>query len=182
MAADAAMFFPIPESKKLADIIFIGTRTDYRENILNQLGDFDLRVYGPGWRNSSLRKHQVFPEAFGAKTNMLYNSARINLNIHNWIGKGSQMNLRLFEVPATMNFLLTDWVAEIDDAYVDGEHLICWRSVDELKQKIPYYLNNQVLRDKISRQGYDHFVKRHTYKNRAVQLLEYINRLPDAGA
>jgi spore maturation protein CgeB len=53
------------------------------------------------------------------------------------------MNLRLFEVPAARGFLLTDWVAEIDGAYRQNEHVVCWRTLDELRSKIAYYLAHE---------------------------------------
>jgi spore maturation protein CgeB len=170
-SADTRMFRPLANVRPFADVIFVGTRTDRREEILGRLQDFDMRVYGPGWRKSSLRRSCVYPEAFGSLTNRVYNSARINLNIHAWFGHGSAMNLRLFEVPAAGAFLLTDWVAEIDAAYVDGEHLACWRDLGELREKIAYYLAHEAERRRIARQGREHFLRNHAYTTRVETVL-----------
>jgi len=82
-SANTDLFYPLPVSQPLADVIFVGTHSAYRESIIMQLQDFDIRVYGPGWRKSKLRKTMIFPEAFGKKTNEIFNRAKINLNIHN---------------------------------------------------------------------------------------------------
>jgi spore maturation protein CgeB len=171
-SADPEIFFPIPESTRIHDLTFIGTHSAWRESILSRLQDFDLRVHGPGWKRSSLRKDCIFPEAFGTQTNLLFNRTRINLNIHNWFGKGTAMNLRLFEVPAAGAFLLTDWVEEIDGSYVDGEHLVCWRTVDELRERISCYLQNDVARERIALAGREHFLGNHSYERRAAFILE----------
>jgi len=173
-SADPEMFFPLPQARPVADVIFVGTRTDYRESILAQLTDLDLRVYGPGWKRSTLPQHLSFGPAFGAKTNWVYNHARVNLNIHGWFGQGSAMNLRCFEVPAAGAFLLTDWVAEIDTAYREGEHLACYRSVDELRDKLRFYLAQPEARARIAAAGREHFLAHHSYEARARELLARI--------
>ena len=85
------------------------------------------------------------------------------------------MNLRLFEVPASGGFLLTDWIAEIDGAYTEGEHIACWRSVAELRDKITYYLAHEGERWEIARRGREHFLRYHTYAARVRQILDCLN-------
>ncbi|TCV84284.1 CgeB family protein [Sulfurirhabdus autotrophica] len=174
-AADTHTFYPLPHSTSLADIIFVGTHSPYRESIVQQLQDFDLRVYGPGWHKAQLRKSCVYPEAFGKKTNEIFNQTKINLNIHNWFGQGSAMNLRLFEVPAAGGFLLTDWVAEIDDAYTEDKHIACWRNVEELRTKINYFLAHEEERQLIAKQGNQYFLQHHSYIARAQLMLSYLS-------
>jgi spore maturation protein CgeB len=166
-SASPATFYPLPAQPPLADLTFIGTHSPYRESILAQLQDFDLRVYGPGWGKSTLDKDKIYPEAFGALTNEIFNRSRINLNIHNWFGLGSAMNLRLFEVPAAGGFLLTDWVDEIAGTYQDGRHIACWRSVAELRDKIAYYLGHEAERLAIAQAGREHFLRHHSYSTQA---------------
>ena len=84
------------------------------------------------------------------------------------------MNLRLFEVPASRGFLLTDWVAEIDDAYRPDEHLVCWWTPDELRAKVEYYLAHAAERREIAARGHEHFLRHHTYAARAVELLDHL--------
>ena len=173
-SADLGLFHPLTSRQPLADVIFVGTHSIYRESIMVQLQDFDIRVYGPGWRKSKLKNNMIFREAFGKRTNEIFNSAKINLNIHNWFGRGTAMNLRLFEVPAAGGFLLTDWVAEIDDAYEEGTHLSCWRDIDELRGKLTYYLEHEAERIDIARKGREHFLKYHSYVARVKRLLTCI--------
>jgi spore maturation protein CgeB len=173
-SASTAIFYPLPVLPPLADLTFIGTYSPYRECILAQLQDFDLRVYGPGWGKSALDKDKIYPEAFGALTNEIFNRSRINLNIHNWFGQGSAMNLRLFEVPAAGGFLLTDWVDEIAGTYQDGRHIACWRNVAELRDKIAYYLAHEAERLAIAQAGREHFLLHHSYATQAKFFLDTI--------
>lgn len=168
-AADPNLFFPITGAEKLIDISFIGTHSAYRESIVKNLLDFNVQVFGPGWiKNSSLPRKHTNEGAFGNKTNEIYNQSRINLNIHNWFGLGSAMNLRLFEVPLASAFLLTDWVAENDEAYQDSVHICNFRTTDELREKVAFYLSNPAVREKIAVAGRAHALDHHTYDQRAI--------------
>ena len=176
-AASESRFFPATGGTS-ADIVFVGTHSAFRETVLAQLTDFDLHVYVPGWKkNSSLPRHHLHNEIFGEQTNLIYNTARINLNIHNWFGRGSAMNLRLFEVPCSGGFLVTDWVAEIDGAFVDGKHLACYRDMADLRQKISYYLTNAADRQRIATAGRAHVLANHTYRQRAAQFDAWCDQL-----
>jgi spore maturation protein CgeB len=174
-SADTGSFHPLPGTVPDADVSFVGTWSPHRQSVLAPLQDLDLRVYGPGWHKSSLRRSCIHPEMFGAKTNEVFNRSRINLNIHNWFGRGAAMNLRLFEVPASGAFLLTDWIAEVDGAYTEGQHLECWRTPAELREKIAYYLAHEAERSEIARRGRQHFLNHHTYAARVRQVLERLD-------
>ncbi len=167
-AADPNLFFPL-ETEKSIDISFIGTHSVYRESIVKHLLDFNVQVFGPGWaKNSSIARKHTNEGVFGGKTNEIYNQSRINLNIHTWFGAGSAMNLRLFEVPLAGAFLLTDWVAESDEAYEDGVHISNFRTPDELREKVAFYLSNPMERERVAASGRTHALAHHTYDQRAV--------------
>lgn len=174
-AVDLEMFRPLKQ-KNLYDLSFIGTLSERRETILKPLCSRGLHVFGPGWRkNSVLPSKCTHTEVFGSGTNRIFNQSQINLNIHNWFGVGTAMNLRLFEVPAAGGFLLTDWVAEIDDWFEDGRDLVCWRDPSELPELINYYLANSKERQRIAHRGYTRVVAEHSYLQRARTLLQHLS-------
>lgn len=174
-AADPEVFFPLPDARQTVDVAFVGTHSPGRERVVVGLREFDTHVYGSAaWRAAPIDPSRVHPGAFGPRTNEVFNRARINLNVHRWVGQGTAMNLRLFEVPASRGFLLTDWVAEIDDAYRPGEHLVCWRTPGELRAKVEYYLAHEDERREIAARGHEHFLRHHTYLVRARELLEHL--------
>jgi spore maturation protein CgeB len=177
-AVNEKLFFPIVPRPALSDVGFVGTHSPYRESILQQLLDYDLKVYGPGWKkNSTMPARCVDDEVFGERTNMVYNSSRINLNIHTWFGVGSAMNLRLFEVPCAGAFLLTDWVDEINGSFVENEHIACYRNVAELKERLDYFLAHETERARIAAAGRAHVLASHTYRSRAVIFDQWCDQL-----
>ena len=171
-AADPEVFFPLPGARDAIDVAFVGTHSPGRQDVVAGLQEFDTHVYGSAaWRAAPIDPSRVHPGAFGPRTNEVYNRARINLNVHRWVGEGSAINLRLFEVPAARRFLLTDWVEEIDGAYRPDEHVVCWRTMGELREKVAYYLAHADERREIAARGHEHFLRHHTYEVRARELL-----------
>lgn len=170
-SASTALFRPLGLARDL-EVAFLGTHSERRAALLSELREFPVHVFGPGWNKAPLDgKIRTHPPAFGEAANRIYNRARINLNVHNWAGVGSAVNLRLFEVPAAGGFLLSDWVDEIDGSYVEGRHLACFRSVAELQEALERYLSRPAEREAIAAAGRQHFLANHTYKVRAQQVL-----------
>lgn len=176
-SASTTLFRPLGVGRDFK-IAFVGTRTPPREALLAELREFPIELFGPGWTKSPLGgKIRTHPAAFAEAANRIYNRAEINLNVHNWTGVGSAVNLRLFEVPAAGAFLLTDWVDEISDCYVEGEHLVCFRGLTDLKEKLERFLHRADERERIARAGREHFLAHHAYEVRARQVLERLREL-----
>ena len=73
------------------DVAFVGTHSPRRESVVVGLQSFDTHVYGSAaWRTARIDQSRVHPGAFGPRTNEVFNSARINLNVHTWFGRGAQ--------------------------------------------------------------------------------------------
>ncbi|THB75070.1 MAG: hypothetical protein D6B28_00945 [Gammaproteobacteria bacterium] len=170
--------------RKRYDISFLGTHSAYREEMLSQLEVNGLHIFGPGWqknssisqwhKNDNIDSVQLHPGAFGRHTNLVFNQSKVNLNIHNWFGKGHAMNLRLYEVPAAGGFLLTDWVEEIDKYFEQDKHVVCFKSVEEMNEKAKFYVNNDQARNTIADAGYEHVLKHHSYDARIRDLINII--------
>jgi spore maturation protein CgeB len=170
-SADPALFFPRPGLRRDIDLSFVGTRSDRRAETVDALRGFRTHVFGSGWAAGDVPEAVVLgPKLLTAEFNAVINRSRINVNVHRWFGRGTAMNLRLFEVPAAGGFLLTDWVSEIDDCYVEDRHLACWRSFEELRDKAAFYLAHDAARERIARAGHEHFIARHSYRERARWL------------
>lgn len=175
-AVDTDCFYHLNTNKKY-DISFIGTYAKIREQKLQQLKN-DVFAFGPGWTKKTTGNKNIIPKApvFGDKTALVYNQSIININIHMWHNIGSAMNLRLFEVPACKAFLLTDWVDEIDDYFTPGVNIEVWHDLDELNDKVSFYLKNNSAREKITNASYHHVLKNHTYINRCDIILNEIGK------
>jgi len=96
------------------DICFVGSNYPERLDVIKDLPEFDLRVWGSGWDSaneySSLHKLFAKEEIFSKEMVSLYNARKIVLNIHHNEMKygGMKANWRVYEATGCGAFLLTD--------------------------------------------------------------------------
>jgi glycosyltransferase involved in cell wall biosynthesis len=84
------------------------------------------------------------------------------------------INMRVFETLSTGSFLLTNWLPTLGDLFEDGEHLVTYKTLDEMVEKAKYYLEHDNEREKIAKSGYEEFISKHTYRHRIEKILEII--------
>ena len=105
----------------------------------------------------------------------LYNTSKIVLNITNWDpARYLALNQRVFDVPATGAFLLTDYSPELEEHYRIGEEIVCYRDVDELKDKARYYLAHDSEREAIARRGYERALTLPTIRDRMAEMIRVV--------
>jgi len=129
------------------------------KKLLNQ---DDLTAYSKCWRGFIETEEDL------AK---VYNSSKINLNIH-FQGKSS-LNYSVFAILASGGFLLTD---ERDDLkeYFEQRHLDTYKNVNDLIDKIDFYLKNLNIAQKIARLGKFEVIENHDFSARARYVLKKI--------
>jgi spore maturation protein CgeB len=81
-----------------------------------------------------------------------------------------QIKGRNFEVPGCGGFFLTDYVKGLEEFYQPDGDIVCYRSTDELIEKIHYYLSHEEERNRIASNGYKVTMERHTYVHRFNHL------------
>jgi len=99
---------------------------------------------------------------------------RIGLNLK---GFGSD-TVRYWELPAHGTLLLSQRLdIVIENDFVDGESALFFDTVEEMKSKVRFCMNNGSYADSIRSKGHEHFKKFHTSKARAEQLLYKIKKV-----
>jgi spore maturation protein CgeB len=182
-AADTELHRPDAAGEALPDlahaVAFIGTWRAEREALLEQLADFDLRVWGNDyWKRrtrpgSSLRACWGGRPLVGAEFAQACARSQVMLNVMDpvtWPGP----NMRTFELPACQAFALVERSPAVLDLFCEGETIECFASVEEARDKIRYYLDHEAARQRIAQAGYRFVVEAgHTYVDRARQVLTW---------
>jgi spore maturation protein CgeB len=97
----------------------------------------------------------------------LFNRSRINLNLNNAVDASfKQIKGRNFEVPACGGFLLTETAENLDDYFRYGDEIVTYEGLDELIDRIRYYLANAEARERIAAAGHARALAEHTYAHR----------------
>ena len=142
-------------ASKKRDICFIGhinseNRIEMLDRALKEFPDF---FYGQ-------RKFE--------KASRIYKESRIVLNN----SMKDDVNMRTFETMASGSFLMTDNIIYMDELFQDRKHCALYEDLDDMVEKIHYYLDNPKERERIAKVGYEEVMRRHTFKSRIKLMLE----------
>jgi len=164
--------------KYRSQISFVGTMKFDREEVLSQLTDFDLGIWGY-WRKKNPQLARCYREmhSFGEEATKIYNASDIVLDINQ--GNENQhfyVTPRVFEVPACRAFLLTEENPSLSKLYEIGQEIVCYRDEKELRTLIKYYLAYPEERMRIARRGQERAYGDHTYEKRLSQILSFIEK------
>lgn len=85
------------------------------------------------------------------------------------------LNMRVFETLGCRRLLLTDRIANgLEELFTDGKHLVIYDSLEDLSEKVQYYLEHSDKREKIASAGQKEVYEKHTYLHRAEEILEVV--------
>ena len=190
--ADVTRYHPLTVEKKY-DVTFVGADHVNRLPILNEISRFcaengwSFGVLGPFRSFQRLlrgrRVRREFPWLAQAivcnrkltpdEVNGVYNSSRINLNIHHEQSVEG-VNPRTFEIPASGGFQLVDRKPSLNRALSEGQEVACYEGMDDVKEKIRYYLSHAAEREKIAVAGMERVHACHTFRNRCRTVLDLV--------
>ena len=171
-----------------SDVSFMGAGYPNRRIAFRELVGHDLKIWGTEWEGD----HVLMPlvQMGGARVSSedcvkIFNATTINLNLHSSVQAkelvtgGDFINPRTFELAACGAFQLVDRRTLMTDAFADDE-LATFGSMDELKEKITYFLEHPEQRESFIRKGRERVLREHTYQARMQTLLEFTaERIPD---
>jgi hypothetical protein len=157
---DETVQYKINDVKKDIDILFVGNILPRRRLILDEL-----------------KKYFNITEAsvYGKEMTEYFNRAKIVLNIH--AAEYSDTETRIFEALGCGSFVLSEKLSE-DNPFKNGEHFVEVENLDELKEKLDYYLKNDDEREKIALRGYKEVLSKHTYTIRAGEMVDIFKKYP----
>jgi len=101
----------------------------------------------------------------------IVNRSKININFADQPDGVLGLKNRIFEILGMGGFLLTEWSYNLDEYFDDGIHLVSFKTVEDLREKIHFYRYKDSLRVKIAEQGYLHAHKCCRYEDRVREML-----------
>ena len=99
--------------------------------------------------------------------------SKINLNITSRSVE-SGIAQRVWDILAVGGFCLTNWQPELEEYLVPGKDLDVYHNLDELVEKVDYYLKHEEARKRIGINGYQKVRKYHTYEKRLKSVFDQI--------
>lgn len=197
VAHDPTTYYPQdPLEEKNVDICFVGSLRGYVahrrmiiRNIAKEFRDARITVwtdrgrwYSPHhfasnlismrWKNCAV-KLGVFQHS---EINELYNHSKICLNMHHSQSRKAA-NPRNFEILGAGGFLLTDRDLSYLKGLREGKEYEKYTSMNDLVDKIRYYLDNEEDRKRVEAAGHSTAERWHTYACRAHEIIDDLESL-----
>ena len=166
-----------------AEISFVGAGYYNRHVFFQGLLDFDLKIWGTGWNSGSAVGRFVQEGGRRVSTResvKIFNCSTININLHSSTyhkginPAGDFVNPRTFEIASCGGFQLIDSRSHLHELFEPGQEIVCFESIEDLREKIAFYLSHPEEREHIAMRAQKRAHRDHAYQKRMAQALELI--------
>ncbi len=103
--------------------------------------------------------------------NDFYNQSLINFNMTSLQMKNA-VNQRVFDVPATNSFLLTDYKKQLHEVFDLKEDIAVFEDVEEIPDLCKFFLANKSQTQKMAKRAMNKVLAHHTYEQRIVKMID----------
>jgi hypothetical protein len=158
--------------EKTIDVSFVGQCYGNRAAVVNELRNRGIAVqaYGIGWPGGSLTTEEMV---------RMYSKSKINLGFGGIAGYKDTYCLkgRDFEIPMSGGLYLTEDHPELRLAFHPGEEILTYSGIDDLMQKIKYYLAHPAAAEAIRIKGHQRSLAEHTWEKRFAKIFRLLRIL-----
>jgi spore maturation protein CgeB len=149
----------------------------YRKRIIGQICDFGPRLYGDeGWKMvigdgcNCIHKRRI---GYYSELPKLFNACLINLSLPTTPIK-TGVSSRIFDILSCGGFVIAAYRSDIANLFKLDEEVVCFHDIDDLREKIDYYLAHPKEREEIARRGQQKVLKRDTYRDRMMEMVRIL--------
>ncbi|HWR04055.1 MAG TPA: glycosyltransferase [Humidesulfovibrio sp.] len=161
---------------------------DYRLSCVLATLPFSPLIAGdPGWKDllQGRQGYRLHPEiGYYEELPGFYPQSEVNFNCTSVQMKGA-VNQRVFDVPASGAFLLTDSRAQLETMFEPGREMAIYKSPEEAAELLARHLADDAGRTRMAAAGRARVLAEHTYEHRLTALIrafdEHFPNRPAAG-
>jgi len=169
LASSPDIFYNKTTNNRAIDILFIGNKYGIRGEIIKklQISGLDVVCFGKGWGTKYLDTQGMASVSKSAKIIIGVGTVGYSKDVFT-------LKLRDFDSVMSGALYITHRNPTLDELFGEGVGIECYGDIDELKNKISYYLTHNKKRLKIAKLGQEIAVRRHTWDIRIQYLIKDI--------
>lgn len=196
-AANTAIYKP-KDYEDIPRVSFVGGKTPAREALVTKLEAKGVAVdaFGGGWPGGRVSDEKMLRLFSGSKINLALNPPpgrwtrnaigrlflhpsidHIMPDLHLIANAESffhqnipQIKARHFEIPACGGFVIAGRADDIENYYTPGKEIVLYDTVDDLAEKVGYYLSHDEERARVAKAAYQRTIEEHTYEKRFREI------------
>ena len=159
-----------------ANVVFAGRASPRREELLSEVVEFGLALWGRGWRKTSLRAYCRGEKLSDRDYVRAYAGASVAVNIHREEGHPtSGCNPRVFELAAMGAAQVVDHREDLDRHFMPGQHMAVFQHPGALKDVVGELLHDPPAAATLGQGARQVALAEHTYMHRMLELLHTLN-------
>jgi hypothetical protein len=171
--ASSSDFYPIPEIEKDIDVLFYGSWSPWREEVLFSAykATRNIALYGSDWQKKCIRftpkdLKSILRgrDSVGANLNEIMNRSKIVLGAQRLKESTTGLDTRAFDALASGALLLTDAPKDLFRHFTNQEDCLVYQRSEEVPSLIKAVLEGRIEVDKIKRSGREKVLLDLTYK------------------
>ncbi len=158
---------PLPANQCDYDVTFVGGASSQRRAFVAEAQKLGVAIqcFGHGWPSGSVAASDI---------PTIMRRSRISLNLAAGSRGGpKQIKARLFEVPGSGGFLLSEHAPGQEQWFRNDVEVSSFRDVGEFVEKARFYLKNPERRDQVAFAGFERTRAEHTYERRLEEVLGF---------
>lgn len=145
-----------------------------RREYISRLLPVGIKVWGdPGWAVAAGEAYRGPAGHFG-DLNRIYCGSTVNLDV-NRLYQTDIVPMRIFDVLATGSFVLAEYSPTLEELFEVGVEVDCYRTADEMEQKVRHYLAHPDRAAAIASRGRSAVLERHTVRQRVRHMLAQLD-------
>lgn len=154
------------------DVMIAGTLYYYRQEILRQLTEFDLKIWGlrPDWLLNRLSSRFFGAPVFADDKARAVRGAKVCLNTLHY-GEVDGLNCRAFEIAGCGGFQLITSVPVLAEHFDIGTEIVEFKTAAQLSDLIRHFLDRPELAAQIALRGQQRAHREHTFENRLREIM-----------
>ncbi|RJP21098.1 MAG: glycosyltransferase family 1 protein [Candidatus Omnitrophota bacterium] len=160
-------------------VLYLEEKSTYltRLRFLKPVKDLGLATYGGNewgrreWAEDLTPCFTGITPEYREELPRVYFHSIINVNVFHTQCINSA-NPRVYDVLAAGGFLLSEYRPILEEEFRLNEHLVCFRTPEELREKARYYLEHEEEREAIARAGQRFVLEHATYRQRVQTMLQ----------
>lgn len=180
---DKSIIKRIPQQERKYNVTFVGGISRAHKKGLKLLYELAERVgldvwgYGKEVLDPSSKLYKSHHgEAWGKDMYKIFLQSKITINRHIDVAENYANNMRLYEATGCGAMLITDKKKNLNNLFSVDKELEDYSSIDDLVEKINYYLTNGIERAKIAKAGQKRTLRDHNYHVRMLELAKVLEK------
>lgn len=167
----------VQQLSKLHRLADRGAARFYRQEIIQIILDsgYTIDVFGDSWKNAPFADNpflRIHPQQDFSNISEIYKNSKLSLNIMTW--HKDSITERVLDAMMAGSIVISDRTPALSEAFAEGEDIILYslKKYDEIPELIRRYATNE----QIALRGMKKAEEQHSWKTRALQLLEIIDK------